>query len=93
MGAGEIFQGEGSGGRGGVKRGGEGREAGIRGEGSGGWGPPCPPPQNKPQQEHRLGTASNKLLSGGGWVLNRFYARATLAQGSVLLDYRYKKNS
>ena len=43
MGAGEIFQGEGSGGEGG-KRGSRGREVGVRGEGSGGWGPSCPPP-------------------------------------------------
>ena len=42
--------------------------------------------------QHRLGTVSNKLLSGGGGgVLNRFYARATLAHGSDLLLYRYKK--
>ena len=42
MGAGEIFQGEGSGGRGGGKRGAREKEAGIRGEGSGGWGPNLP---------------------------------------------------
>ena len=37
-------EGEGSGVRGGGKRGARGREVGVRGEGSGGWGPPCPPP-------------------------------------------------
>ena len=33
-------EGEGNGGA-------RGREVGVRGEGSGGWGPPCPPPQTK----------------------------------------------
>ena len=45
MGAGEIFQGKGSGGQGGGKRGGEGEGSGDKGEGSGGRGPPCPPPE------------------------------------------------
>ena len=43
MGAGEIFQGEGSGGRWGGKPGARGREVGVTGEGSGGWGPPSTP--------------------------------------------------
>ena len=43
--------------------------------------------ENKPEQGHRLGTVSSKLLVGmvgGGWGLNRFYAASTLALGSVL---------
>ena len=35
----------------------------------------------KTQQKHRLGTVSNKLLGS----LNRFYARASLALGSVVI--------
>ena len=44
MGAGEIFQGEESRGEG-EGSGGKGREVGVSGEGSGDWGPPCPPPR------------------------------------------------
>ena len=39
------LEGEGSGGRGGGKRGERGREVGGKGEGSRDWVPPCPPPQ------------------------------------------------
>ena len=39
------LEGEGSGGKGGGKWGERGREVGLKGEGSGGWVPPCPPPQ------------------------------------------------
>ena len=34
---------------------------------------------------HRLGTVSNELFGGGG-VLNWFYAQATLALGSAVVQ-------
>ena len=37
---------------------------------------------NKPHQKHRLGTVSNNKLL---WGFNRFYARATIALGPLLL--------
>ena len=40
---------------------------------------------NKPQQQPRLGTVSNKLLGLRG-CLNRFYACVNLTIGSALID-------
>ena len=74
MGAGEIFQGEGSGGGGGGKRGAKGREVGVMGEGSGGWGPPCPPP---PKWELNLHVKKDMLWEKIQWVIGYWLTNGT----------------